>query len=68
METRIIRRPKVCRLTGLSNSTLERLERAGEFPSRRQLGPNSVGWVRAEIEDWLATRPAVNNSPQGDAS
>ena len=33
-----------------------RLEKAGTFPRRIQLGPNRVGWVEAEIEAWLRKR------------
>ncbi len=35
---------------------LRRLEAAGKFPRRVRLGPNRIGWVRQEIEQWLATR------------
>lgn len=30
-----------------------RLEKAGMFPKRVQIGANRVGWVEAEILDWL---------------
>jgi prophage regulatory protein len=43
--------------TGLSRSTIWRLEGSGMFPRRRQLGGNSVGWVEAEIQEWLERRP-----------
>ncbi len=33
-----------------------RLERAGRFPRRVHLGPNSVGWLEAEVEKWLRER------------
>jgi len=33
-----------------------RLEKAGKFPMRVQLGPNRVGWVEGEILDWLQKR------------
>jgi predicted DNA-binding transcriptional regulator AlpA len=31
--------------------------RADRFPAPVELGPNSVGWIRAEIDAWLASRP-----------
>jgi prophage regulatory protein len=37
---------------------LSRLEAAGKFPRRVQLGPNTVAWVEAEIDEWLAGRAA----------
>jgi prophage regulatory protein len=33
-----------------------RLEAAGQFPKRVQLGPNRVGWVEEEVLDWLQQR------------
>lgn len=48
---------EVCELTGLSRTTLWRLERDGAFPVRVQLSPNSVGWLAQEVADWLAKRP-----------
>jgi prophage regulatory protein len=50
------RDPKICQATKLSRSTIWRLERAGKFPARRQLSANAVGWLRSEVEAWLASR------------
>jgi prophage regulatory protein len=33
-----------------------RLEKAGEFPQRVQLGRCRVAWYCAEIEAWIASR------------
>ena len=33
-----------------------RLEKAGQFPKRIQLGPNRVGWLESEVQDWIAER------------
>lgn len=33
-----------------------RLEKAGLFPKRVQLGSNRVGWVEQEVMDWLEER------------
>ncbi|MCB9947251.1 MAG: AlpA family phage regulatory protein [Rhodospirillaceae bacterium] len=35
---------------------IARLEKAGKFPRRVQIGPNRVGWVEAEVQDWLQER------------
>jgi predicted DNA-binding transcriptional regulator AlpA len=43
--------------TGLGRTQLWRYARAGKFPAPIELGPNSLGWPRAEIEGWLAGRP-----------
>ena len=52
-----LRLREVCNLTGLSRTTLWRLERAGSFPSRILLSKNSVGWLAEEVSAWLASRP-----------
>ena len=35
---------------------IARLEKAGKFPKRVQLGSNRVGWVESEVLDWLEER------------
>lgn len=35
------------------------LERAGKFPKRRRIGANRIGYLRHEVEQWLATRSVV---------
>ncbi len=37
---------------------IARLEAAGSFPKRVELGPGRVGWVGEEIEDWCRARIA----------
>jgi len=53
MPDRIIRSKEVQEITGLSRTTLWRLERKGEFPARVTLGVGSVGWKLSEVENWL---------------
>ena len=53
----ILRTAAVIRLTGLSRTTLWRLERQGDFPERVRLGLNSVGWREEEIARWIDARP-----------
>lgn len=55
----VIRRKELCKITGLSMTTLWRWEREGSFPARIRLTSHSVGWRRSDIEAWLATRPTV---------
>ncbi len=35
---------------------IARLEKPGKFPKQVQLGSNRVGWVEAEVLDWLKER------------
>lgn len=55
-EFRIIRFCEVRQLTGLSRSTIDRLERAGQFCRRVKLGLRSVGWILEDVMDWLRSR------------
>jgi prophage regulatory protein len=57
MGQRLIRlRELQARLGGVSRTTLWRWERNSDFPTRVQIGPNTVAWIESEIEEWLAGR------------
>jgi len=58
MGKRIIRKPELLSRIGLSGVTIWRLEKAGLFPKRIQLGGNSVGWFDDEIDQWLSKKAA----------
>lgn len=58
---KLIRAKQVVHVTGLSRGTIYRLERAGTFPSRRRLSPNSVAWIEKEIAEWMESRPALSD-------
>lgn len=53
---KILRQREVRDRTGLSRTTLWRLERRGAFPRRRQLSTNSVGWLEDEVIAWIKSR------------
>lgn len=63
MGKRLLRAPEVEELTGLSRTTIWRLERAGDFPPRRQLSANVVAWVGEEVEEWIEARPVADLDP-----
>jgi prophage regulatory protein len=42
---------------------LLRLERAGRFPKRVQIGDCRVAWVEEEIEAWIEARVAERDRP-----
>ena len=56
MPERIIRIKEVVELTGLSRTTLWRMEKTRKFPNRVSLGANSIGWRLSEIQDWIDNR------------
>lgn len=64
----ILRRKEVSKKIGLSPVSIWRLEKAGDFPARVQLGPRAVGWNADDIERWLETRPAISPSLVGDSN
>jgi len=53
---KIIRTKEVLELSGLSRTTLWRLEKKGQFPARLPLSAGSVGWRLKEIKSWMDTR------------
>lgn len=53
---RVLLKKEVIARVGYSGMHLSRLEKAGKFPKRLQLGPNRVAWLSSEIEDWLAAK------------
>ena len=59
---KILRRPAVEAITGLSRSTIYQNMQAGEFPKPIRLGAKAVGWVESEIVDWIETRVSERNS------
>jgi len=50
---KIIRSKEVQELTSLSRTTIWRLERKSEFPSRIPLTSGSIGWRLSEVQDWI---------------
>lgn len=60
---RILSKRQVKELVLYSPQHIARLEKAGKFPKRVQLGPNRVGWVETEIQEWLSERLARREAP-----
>jgi len=54
--TKLLRFPDVRERTGLSRSTIWRLERRGEFPRHRRVSANTVAWVEEEVTRWIRSR------------
>ena len=58
----ILRKPAVLATTGLSNTTIWRLMRAGKFPRSVQLTEHTVGWFADEIAAWLESRSVTTTA------
>ncbi len=52
----ILRLPEVKKSTGLSRSTIYLRMAEGRFPKQVDLGGRAVGWLEAEIQEWLQRR------------
>ena len=65
MATTILRLPTVISRTGLSRSTIYLRISENRFPKPISLGGRAVGWIEAEVDEWLnqqieASRKAAN--------
>ena len=53
---KIIRRPEVESITGLSRSSIYAKMENGTFPKGIKLSERSVGWLEHEVQEWLKNR------------
>lgn len=60
MTHRILRLLEVMARTGLSRSTIYLRVSQGMFPKPISLGARAVGWVEAEIQEWLQRQIEAN--------
>lgn len=65
LQTTLIRRKEVERLTALSRSRIYDLMKRGTFPKPVTLGAMSVAWIEAEIQEWIAARIADSRKKAG---
>lgn len=62
MSKRVIRLPGVKYKTGLSRSGIYLAMSNGSFPASISLGERAVGWLEADIEQWLDERIAASKA------
>ena len=55
----IYRAKELQQVTGLSRSTIWRMEREGSFPQRLKISTGCVGWRKSEIDEWVKGRQQV---------
>jgi prophage regulatory protein len=56
----IIRLRQAIIKTGLSRSTIYTLIKQGDFPKQIQLSPRTMGFLKSEIDEWIAGRIAAS--------
>lgn len=55
-ENRLIRRPKILQLLGISRSTLRRQIKAGRFPPPIDNGDYHSSWRFKDVQEWLSNQ------------
>ena len=58
---RLLRRREVELKTGKSRAAIYAAIREGTLPEPVQIGVNSVAWLEAEVDTWIAERMATRN-------
>jgi prophage regulatory protein len=56
---KLIRFQTVRDRTGLSRSTIWRLERTGAFPKHHRISANAVAWVEQDVVDWMKAKASA---------
>ena len=59
---RLIDKKELTKLVKYSPQHIARLEKAGQFPKRLQLGQNRVAWMLSEVEAWIEERLAKRDA------
>jgi prophage regulatory protein len=57
--SRILRISQVTAVTGLSRSTIYRLQAEKRFPQSIRIADRAIGWLEADVLAWLETRIAA---------
>jgi prophage regulatory protein len=60
----MLRLSQVIERTQLGKTTIYALQKSGRFPHSVILTANSVRWIEAEVEDWLASHAAERAPPR----
>ena len=53
MKDRLLKRPEVEAITGLSRAAIYARIKDFAFPLPVRLGPNSVAWRESEVQEWI---------------
>ncbi|KLU16921.1 MULTISPECIES: helix-turn-helix transcriptional regulator [Xenorhabdus] len=62
LKTSLVRLPEVQRRTGYSKAWIYKLISDGAFPKQVKIGPRSIAFIEAEIDDWIAQRIAESRA------
>ena len=62
----LLTQKQVVELCGISRQTVWRLQKSGDFPAALQLSKRRVGYVRHQVEEWLASKSSNMDIPSCD--
>jgi prophage regulatory protein len=51
------------RLTGLSETTISRMERKGAFPKRVKISARRVAWLKQDVLNWMDSVSIARRPP-----
>ena len=68
MKDRLLRRPEVEKLTGLSRASIYRLMRSGRFPASVKVSDTAVRWRASDIAAWIESRPLAASELGSDTA
>ena len=60
MANKLLKRPEVEKITGLSRASIYSKIKTGAFPVPVRLGQNSVAWRAEDIDRWISELPVAN--------
>ena len=60
---RLVRMPEVCRLTGLSKTSIYSGVKAGTFPGAVRVTDWAVAWRQSDLDRWIASRMPADPEP-----
>lgn len=66
MAGKLLKRPEVEAVTGLSRASIYSKIKAGTFPLPVRLGSNSVAWRADDVDEWIANLPVADELRSGD--
>jgi prophage regulatory protein len=56
----MLKRKEVVKVTGLGATTIYRMEKAGNFPARKQRSAGRVAWLHSEVTSWIENRISLS--------
>jgi prophage regulatory protein len=59
---------RVSEKTTLSRATIYAYARDGKFPSSIKIGVRQVGWVEAEVDDWVKGRVQLSRAARQEVA